>query len=356
MITSFFTLIILFVVVIGFHEAGHALAAWGAKVKIQRIALGFGRPVFKWQDKRGIEWVWGLWPVGGYVQLLNSRIQPVAADELPYAFDKKPVWIRCLILIAGALANLLTAIIALTFMFMLGFKQNPPLIEQVIPQTVAAQAGMAAGDQIMNIDGYTTRSWQEAAMALIRVLGEAQIPVVVTNQGQQRHLVLDLSHWQFPRHPGSLLTLLGIKTGVLKAHQQWVPGANLLTSIGLALHKSWQLLSFFVVMVKQLLIGNIPFTLLLGPIGLVSVSLTSFVQGLSVFLYFIASLSLAVGFVNLFPIPGLDGGSIVYALIEKIRGEPISVAMEILLHRLAIIWFIFILVQLLLNDLARYFV
>lgn len=72
------------------------------------------------------------------------------------------------------------------------------------------------------------------------------------------------------------------------------------------------------------------------------------------FLYFIASLSLTVGFVNLLPVPGLDGGSMVYVLLEKIRGKPISIAMEVLLHRLALILFMLIFVQLILNDLARY--
>ena len=79
----------------------------------------------------------------------------------------------------------------------------------------------------------------------------------------------------------------------------------------------------------------------------------SFLQGLVVFLYFISSLSFAVALINLFPIPGLDGGSIMYALIEKIRGKPVSVGMEVLLHRLIFIVFCLVLVQLLLNDLQR---
>ncbi len=83
----------------------------------------------------------------------------------------------------------------------------------------------------------------------------------------------------------------------------------------------------------------IPFAVLLGPIGLLAASAGSFMQGLAVFLYFIASLSLAVGLVNLFPIPGLDGGSIIYALVEKIRGKPVPIAWELLLHRLAMIIF-----------------
>jgi regulator of sigma E protease len=84
------------------------------------------------------------------------------------------------------------------------------------------------------------------------------------------------------------------------------------------------------------------------------VSIQSFMQGISVFLSFLAMLSIAVGIVNWLPIPGLDGGSMVYTLIEKLRGEPISVAMELLLHRLVQIVFFILIVQLVLNDIARW--
>jgi len=116
-----------------------------------------------------------------------------------------------------------------------------------------------------------------------------------------------------------------------------------------------QWLYFFLMVLKQLIIGAIPFSVLLGPIGLFAVSITSLSQGIVVFMFFIASLSTAVALVNLFPIPGLDGGSILYALIEKIRGKPLSVAMELLLYRLVVIVFALLLVHLLMNDLQRFY-
>lgn len=104
---------------------------------------------------------------------------------------------------------------------------------------------------------------------------------------------------------------------------------------------------------KQLLTGVIPFSVLLGPLGIFAASVASFTQGVAVFLFFIATLSFAVAVINLFPIPGLDGGSIVYALIEKVRGKAVSVPMELLLHRLVFIIFCVLLVHLLMNDLQR---
>lgn len=343
-----------FLLVIGLHETGHALAARYFGVKIEAICLGFGRPLIQWQNKSGLAWVWALWPVGGYVKLLNSRIRPVSGAELMYCLDKKPIGVRCFILLAGAFANLVVAWLALTIMFMAGYKQNPPVIQQVIPQSLASKAGIISGDRLVAIGGQPTPSWQEAGMQLISLLGQAEVQIKLTTpQNEPRQVSLDLSSWHFPEHKGSLFTLLGMEPG-LQVEQQWVAGESFFQAGKSALFKTGHLLNFFVTMLKQLVTGVIPFTLLLGPIGFLQISLSSFLQGLSVFMYFIASLSLAVGFVNLWPLPGLDGGSIVYALVEKIRGKPISIAMEILLHRLAVIAFCLFFVQLLLNDLQRY--
>lgn len=355
MLTGFLALLLTLILVIGLHEAGHALTARLFKVNIQRIAIGFGRPLLKRQDKHGIEWVWGLWPLGGYVRLLNSRIQPVREDELPFCFDKKPVWQRLIILLAGAVANLFVTWVALTLMLMVGYKQYDAAIEKVTPQSLAASAGFKAGDRILMINGHSAQSLQEAGMRLIASLGQANIPFVVQNQqNQPQKLQLDLSRWRFPAVKGSLFSLLGFEMVSPATNQRWVPGTHFFSAAREALVKMVDLFAFFVVMLKQLLTGMIPFTLLLGPVGFFNVSLNSFVQGFSVFLYFIASLSLTVGFVNLLPVPGLDGGSMVYVLLEKIRGKPISIAMEVLLHRLALILFMLIFVQLILNDLARY--
>lgn len=353
--TGFLALIITFILVIGLHEAGHALAARIFNVRIQRISLGFGKPLLKWQRQGGIEWIWAWWPLGGYVQLLNSRIQPVTAAEIPFCFDKRPPWQRGVILLAGVVANLLVAVAALTLMFMLGFKQFPPIVENVKPDSLAALAGIRAGDKLISIGQEETASWQDAGMQLIPVLGQANVRLCVEDaQHHQRQVQLDLRNWHFPKHKGSLLALLGIDAGSMQAHQQWVNGESFPRAFLLALHKSAALLMFFALMLKQLLTGVIPFSLLLGPMGLIAVSIGSWTQGLSVFMYFIASLSLSVGFINSLPLPGLDGGSLLYTLVEKLRGRPISVAMEILLYRLVTILFILIFIQLILNDLQRY--
>lgn len=355
MILAVLAIVVTLIIVVGLHEAGHAIAAKFFMVKIQRIVIGFGKALLTWTDKSGREWAWAIWPLGGYVQLLNTRIQAVQARDFPLCFDKKPVWIRCIILVSGALANLLTALLALTLMFMLGYQRQLPIIQEVRLPSIAAQAGLKAGDRFVEMAGQQTNSWQEVGMSLIMTLGKARVPVLVSDpEGNTREISFDLSQWRYKKQDHSLLMALGIEAAPLKLHKEQVKGQPFFVAVSQAINKSLHLLTFFFVMLKQLLTGVIPFAVLLGPLGLLAVSVGSFFQGVAVFLYFIASLSLAVGLVNLFPIPGLDGGSIVYALVEKIRGKPVSVAIEILLHRLAFIVFAVLLIQLLMNDLQRY--
>ncbi len=356
MFQALISIVLTLLLVVGIHEAGHALCARLFAVKIRRISIGFGKTLLTRKDKAGREWSWALWPLGGYVYLLNTRNEKVAESDYSQCFDKKPIWQRCLILIAGPLSNLLAAFLALTLMFMLGFKQQIPLIKAITPQSLASTAGMQIGERFLSIDGIKTNSWQETGMGLIMALGKKAVPVVLLNsQGIVHQVNLDLSQWKYKKGDRSLLIALGIVPETAKRHIQQVPGQSIHLAAAAAINKIALLLKFFTVMLKQLFTHKIPFLVLLGPLGLLEASVSSFLQGIAVFLNFIASFSLAVGYINLFPIPGLDGGSLVYALVEKFRGKPVSVAFELLLHRFAFIFFTILLVQLVLNDLKRYF-
>ncbi len=355
MILALLAIVLTLILVVGLHEVGHALAAKLFGVKIQRIAIGFGKPLFTYKDKAGREWVWALWPLGGYVHLLNSRIAPVPDQDYSACFDKKPIWIRCVILVSGACANLLIAWLALTLMFMLGYQQQSPLIQEVIPQSIASLAGLQANDRITAIAGWKTNSWQEVGMSLIMGLGKANVAAEVSDkEGAIRKVTLNLGHLHYKKQDRSLLTALGIKAAPVKLHTQSIAGQSFWASAHQAIAQILRLFTFFMVALKQLITGVIPFAILLGPLGLFAGSIHSFAQGIAAFLSFIASLSLAVGLVNLFPLPGLDGGSIIYALVEKLRGKPVSVAFEVLLYRLAAIACVVLLFQLLLNDLQRF--
>ena len=352
---SLLAIVLSLLIVVGLHEAGHAYAARIFNVNVTRISIGFGKPLFRWQGKNGCEWVWSLWPLGGYVRLLNTRIQPVSKKEITRCFDKKSVGARCLILLAGPAVNVLTAWLALLFLLMLGYSQREPVIDTVIPSSIAAKAGLVAGDKIVSLAGLQMPSWRAVGMQLIMTIDQDDIDVVVENtKGKQRHLSLDLKQWLTQSKPQSLLKAMGINPNLTVQSLQQVQGIPFFQAFKQAFSQLMEMGFFFLVMLKQLIKGVIPFSFILGPFGIFTVMIDSFLQGLSVFLYFIANLSLSVALINLFPIPGLDGGSIVYAWIEKIRGKAISVGIEVLVHRLVCIAFCLLLVQLMLNDAQRY--
>ncbi len=352
---SFLAIVLSLILVVGLHEAGHAITAYWCGVKIKRISIGFGRPLIKWKGKSGIEWVWALWPLGGYVQLLNSRIDPVPEQLYKHSFDKKKFWQKIVILSAGVVVNIMVAWLAFLIIHLAGYQQTKPEIAQVTPASIAATAGFQTNDRIIAIQGENTPSWKEVGMQLILALGNSQVKVVVQqNNGPQRSLLLNMKLWEFKGGKNALLGGLGIKPNVSNSAKEQVLRSSFLNACSQAWSQMLSTFLFFILMLKQMFSGAVPFAVLVGPLGIFAAMADSIHQGMVVFLYFIATLSITVAIINLLPIPGLDGGSILYAVVEKVRKKPLSIAMEVLLHRLVTIVFVLLLVQLLLNDLKRY--
>ena len=191
-------------------------------------------------------------------------------------------------------------------------------------------------------------------MQLIMAVGQDNVLVVVKNGlNVNRNLSLDLKNLHLENRKDSLLLKFGIKPALAKESSVKVLGLPIDKAAKKAFLEILNLVIFFLVIIKNIITGIIPFGLLLGPLGIFNEIVASFKQGVAVFLYFIANFSISVALINLFPIPSLDGGSIVLALIEKIRRRPVSIAMEILLNQLILIVFSLLLVQLILNDLHR---
>lgn len=351
-LSAVLAIIVTLLLVVGLHELGHLLAARCCNVTIKRFSIGFGRPLLMWTGKTGIEWVWAIWPLGGYVRLLNTRSMPVSSQDKSYAFDKQYLWKKIVILLSGVLANLLLAWLAFVLIFTLGYQQKPPIIASIQPHSLAMNH-LSAGDQLMSIAGRETSSWREVGMQLIMHWGKPAVNVeVMTSSSKRRSVMLDLSSRDFSVS-GSLLKAVGIQP-LASVKAQQVRGTSIVLAMQRGAGHVVYFLSFFCIVIKQLLSATIPFSVLLGPVGMLSEMINSFHHGLITFFWFIASLSLAVACVNILPVPGLDGASIVYALVEKATGKPVSIRMEVLLYRLAFIFLCVLLVQLLMNDLRRY--
>ena len=344
------------ILVVGVHELGHAIVARWCGITIQGISIGFGKPLFRWHDRKGREWIWALWPFGGSVDLLNTRIHLVTPQQKRSCFDRKPIWMRILVLLAGSCANLITAWVAFTLYFLIGYQQISPIIAAVRPNSIAAIAHIAPGEQFIKVGDQPTASWQAVGMQLAMNLGKNKVPITLKKANGVIHQThVDLKRWDNKYHTYSLLAQIGLIPDNSKHHLHAVAGASFLQAMEQAFDTAVLQAKFYLILLKQIATKTIPFFLLLGPMGIFTNILDSFAHGLAVFLIFIAQFNLVVAVFNLLPIPTLDGGSIVYSIIEGIRGKPISVAAEVLIYRLILILFVVVILQLVLNDVQRYF-
>ncbi len=348
--------------VVGIHELGHAVAAKLCGVKIRRITLGLGRPLIRYSVNKTVSLDLCLWPLGGRVHLLNTQIEPVAIQDHPFCFNKKPIWMRIIILLAGSFANILVAIVALTLMMMLGFKQIPSIVNAVAVPSLAATAGIQPFDRITQVAGHPTYFWRDVSMQLIMHVGEEKVPITFCRRsGICKNSDLDLRIWQekslkpSTQSHYSIYKAIGIEPDLEPGNIVNVKGLSFWQACISAWSQLIGLIIFSIIMLKQIITSHLPFASLVGPFKLFQTIIDSFSEGLTIFLYFIANFSIAMGLANLLPIPGLDGGSILYGLIEKIRGKPISIAADILIYRLLSIAFTLIFIQLMVNDLRFYF-
>jgi len=163
--------IVAFLIAIGIlvtvHEYGHFWVARRLKFTVLRFSIGFGKPLWRRVGKDGVEYVIGTWPLGGYVKLVDEREGPVAPENLAGAFTQRPIWARILVLLAGAGANFLFALIAFWILFLHGVPALKAVVGEVVPGSIAARAGLLAGDQIVAVGDEPTASREDAVLALL---------------------------------------------------------------------------------------------------------------------------------------------------------------------------------------------
>lgn len=345
-------LLLTFIVAIGCHEWGHGLVARAFGIPIQRITLGFGKPLWTYSMKNGCELVIARWPLGGAVTLFNTRIAPVKADRLSDAFDKRPFSQRLVVLLAGSVFNLIAAWVFLTIYYLIGHHYAAAVIQEVPQQSIAAKVGIRSGDRILEVNHYPIEGWEQANMRLVQAFDQSTLVLKLkTKSGAVEARSLPLRAFDMPPCAQSLWAGLGIMPSFKQIKQ--VASQPVLHAMVLSGPSVAYFVLFFCHLIRELLLGALPISILLGPFHFLAMNIYAFLEDISIYTYFIALFSVSLSVVNLLPIPGLDGGSILYAVIEKIRRKPIDIAYEVLFYRLAKIAFCVFLVQLVVNDLAR---
>jgi regulator of sigma E protease len=207
----FFILALAILVVV--HEFGHFWVARRCGVKVLKFSVGFGKPLWKKQGKDGTEYILAAIPLGGFVKMLDEREGEVAPQDLDKTFNRKPLGSRVAIVAAGPIANLLFAVLAYWIIFVVGIPGLRPIIDDIIPESAAAQAQIIKGDEIKLVDGLNTPTWMAVQKAIVRVAESGGIAELTVNSGGVELIrSIVIPKWQFdPSAPTSLITQLGME-------------------------------------------------------------------------------------------------------------------------------------------------
>jgi regulator of sigma E protease len=316
-----FRTILAFVVVLGvlvfIHELGHYLAARWRGVHVERFAVGFGRPIASWYDRRGTQWRIGWIPLGGYVKMHGQETPEEAPPEVQatwrkgQTFHDKPVRDRAIVVAAGPAANFALAAVLFGLLFAtIGEPRSTTAIGMVRENSAAARAGLLAGDQIVALDGKEVARFEDVQRHIQPRPGQA-IQITVLRDGRERTVTAT------PEANGAV-GVLGI--GAAPAQfERLDPFSALWAGVVQTADVSWQTLAA----VGQMLTGQRGTDDLGGPLGIGKIAGDAARLGIGSLITFMAVLSVNLALINLFPIPILDGGHLVFYAFEAIRGRPL---------------------------------
>ena len=355
---AFFLLAIFPLVVL--HELGHYLVARWFGVHAEVFSIGFGKRIAGWTDKRGTDWRVGWMPLGGYVRFagdMTAASTPsqewlsLPAEERNKTFQSKPVWQRALIVFAGPAVNFLFAVVMLAGLF--GVYGEPRIAPQVgvfSPNSTAQAAGMKIGDRIVTVDGGAIERFEDIGL-IVQARANQPTSFVVDRAGTR--LVLQIT----PRLESVKdVTGMQIPTGRIGIGPAAIERVRLspIELPGAAARFTVQSVRTMVVALSQIVTGNRSVKELGGPVKMAATSERVAALGFVSFLFFMAMVSINLGFINLLPIPTLDGGHLAFYAIEAARRKPVGLATQEWAYRSGLLVLLAFMLFVTINDLAGF--
>ncbi|HEY0270994.1 MAG TPA: M50 family metallopeptidase [Sphingomonas sp.] len=327
-----------FVLVIGplifIHELGHYFVGRWCGVKAEAFSIGFGREIIGWTDRRGTRWKIGWMPLGGYVRFAGD-MGPASAPTvewlaLPAAerartFQAKAVWQRFLIVLAGPAVNFLFAFLVIAaILTAYGEPVTPPVVARVQAGSGAAAAGMRPGDRIVAINGETVRRFEDvSSYTFIRPDTDLRIDVlrggVPLTLRARTHAAVERDDFGNVARKG----LLGVGPG--PGAMQRVP---LIEVPGRAAGYVTSAVSMTVTTLRQVVVGTRSMKEMSGPVGVARIAGEQATLGWFAIVLLMAGISINLGFINLLPIPMLDGGHLLFYIVEAARRRPVEVRVQ----------------------------
>ena len=323
-----------FVLVIGplvfVHEMGHYLAGRWFGVKADAFAIGFGREVAGWTDTRGTRWKVGWLPLGGYVKFagdMNAVSQPSAEwlalppAERNATFQAKPVWQRAIIVAAGPAVNFAAAILILAgFALAYGDSRTPAVVGQAVAGSPAEAAGLRSGDRIVALGGRAMFGFDDM-LRFVKIRAGEQVRIDYIRAGDRRTVEARIGTLTQRDRFGNEFKVGQLGIGATRP--VIVPVSPLEAPV-VAVRQTGEILSMMVETIGQVISGRRSVKELGGPLSIAKVSGEQMTLGVQAFVFLIALVSINLGFINLLPVPMLDGGHLMFYAIEAVRRKPVG--------------------------------
>jgi regulator of sigma E protease len=361
---NIFVTLLAFLVLIGtlviIHELGHYLVGRWCGVKADKFSVGFGPQLYGRVDKHGTLWRIGALPLGGYVQFagdLNAASQGDANwVKLPEAernqtFQSKPLWKRALIIFAGPAINFLFAIVLLSgFLLVYGQMTTPAIVSAIMPNSAAAQAGLQVDDRIISVNGAAISNFQELATEVL-IYPEQVIPVqfVRGTETLQRDVKIGVQEMRDRFGNEMRKGVLGIQSSKIVVEK-----VNIFEAPFIAAKDTVNIVRLTLKTLGQMISGQRSVKELGGPIKIAKISGEQLSLGIPAFIWLAAMISINLGFMNLLPIPMLDGGHLMLYAIEAVRRRPATPQVQEWAFRAGFAMLIGFMLMVTFNDLASF--
>lgn len=348
-------------VIVFVHEMGHYLVARWNGIAVQTFSIGFGRELIGWDDRHGTRWRISAIPLGGYVRFvgdMNAASSPDAdvianaSPELaPRLFVNKNVWQRIAVVAAGPIANVILTFLIL-YALLLGYGRYTiaPVIGEVLPGSVAESAGLQSGDTILSVDGYVVRGFEDF-QRFVATSPERPVTVVLERAGDTETIVMVPEATEVEDRFGNNQRIgrIGVSRDVEQTDVTlYRPGP--VEAIGMTFEEIRFIVQRTAAFLGDFFVGRGDVEQLGGPVKVAKVSGEVATLGIVALINLTALLSLNIGIFNLLPVPMLDGGHLLYYLVEAVRGRPLSMRVQEIGFRFGFALVLALMVFTLFND------
>ncbi|MDX2205362.1 MAG: RIP metalloprotease RseP [Hyphomicrobiaceae bacterium] len=323
-------------VVVFIHELGHFLVGRWCGVKVKAFSIGFGKEIFGFYDRHGTRWRLAWIPLGGYVKFADDEngasvpsrdaLDRMTAEEREGAFHTKPLWAKAAIVAAGPIANFLLAIAIFAASFAIfGMPVTAPRVDDVVADGAAARAGFKAGDIILAIDGEAIDSFGDM-QRIVSASADRQLSVDVNRDGKLINIKVVPDRKEISDRFGNKMRqgVIGIRRNTSSAKDWEVRRFGPIEALGMGVKQTVFIITRTLGYLSDVVMGREAADQLGGPIRIAEVSGQVASDGFLPLLQLTAVLSVSIGLINLFPVPLLDGGHLLFYAIEAVRRRPLS--------------------------------